>query len=189
MTPSTVARYLVERANDLAAAQSRGELAAAPTIDMLLAHPPVADGIDCCSRQPAQQVVVLLALAAGRSVIRLWRRAFPDLLGPPEALTAAERWALEPSESAAEVAARAANLAIRQSLSVWGGPNRVAAWAGRTAAWVAMAPKYGWPAVAALNGACEAGGTESVVGALSAYLSGLCSGRAEQGAAADRPRD
>src|SRR5579884_760311 len=41
-----------------------------------------------------------------------------------------------------------------------------AAWAGRTAAWVALAPKYDWPAVAALFGACQALGKREVVAAL-----------------------
>jgi hypothetical protein len=188
MTPATVARLIVERAGDLIAAQTRGELPAAPTIDMVLAHPPVADGIACCGRLPGRQVVLLAALAAGRSVIGRWRLAYPDLAGPLEALAAAERWAAEPTDAAADEAARAADRAIRESLGVWCGPDRAAAWAGRTAAWVGMSPKYGWPAVAALAGACEAGGAEPVVAAVSACLTELCSGHAEPSAAADRGR-
>jgi hypothetical protein len=176
MTHATVGRLVVERAFELIAAQTRGELSAAPTIEMVLAHPPIADGIACCTRLSGGHVVLLSALAAGRSVIGLWQRAFPQLPGPPEALAAAAGWAADPTETAADSAARAADRAIRESLDVWRGPDQAAAWAGRTAAWVAMAPKYGWPAVAALAGACNAGGHESVVVAVSACLSDLCSG-------------
>jgi hypothetical protein len=186
MTPSTIARLLVERANNLVAAHDRRELTAAPTMDMLLAHPSIADGIGFCNDRPARQVGVLLALAAGRSVIGLWQRVFPHLSGPPEALVAAAAWAENPSEVAAAVAANAAAVAVRQSLSVWRGPDQAAAWAGRTAAWVAMAPKYDWPAIDALIGACKAGGSEAVVCALRACLSELCGGRAEPGKTAER---
>jgi hypothetical protein len=58
--------------------------------------------------------------------------------------------------------------------------------AGRTAAWVAMAPKHDWPAVAALFGACQAIGRPRVVAAVAAALPepGVCA--AEPGGAPDR---
>lgn len=188
MTPATAARLVVERAGDLIAAQIRGEVPAAPTIDMVLAHPPVADAIARCGGLPGRQVILLAALAAGRSVIGFWRLAYPDLTGPPDTLDATESWAAEPTDAAADAAERAADRAIRESLVVWRGPDRAAAWAGRTAAWVGMAPKYGWPAVAALSGACEAGGAEPVVAAVGACLTELWRGRAEPSAAADPAR-
>jgi len=189
MTPTTVARGIVERAIDLTAARVRGELSAEPTIEMVLAYPPIMDSIACCTRLSGQHVVLLSALAAGRSVIGLWQRAFPKLSGPPAALAAAEGWAADPSETAAESAARAAERAIRESLGVWRGPDHAAAWAGRTAAWVAMAPRYGWPAVAALYGACEASGCESVIVSVGAWLSELGSGDREPAAAANAGPD
>jgi hypothetical protein len=170
MTPATVARQAVERAIELSAAQTRGKLDAAPTLEMLLAHPPVADGLACCTRLDGRRVVILAALAVGRSLLPMWERAFPGQTEPAVAVAASEVWVAEPSDANADAAARAAEAAIRAGLRAWHGSHRPAAWAARVAAWVAMAPKYGWPAVAALSGACEVVPVEQVVAAVAEGL-------------------
>lgn len=170
MTPAIVARQIVERAVELAAAQSRGLLDAAPTIEMLLTDPLVADGIASCSGLSGRRVVILAALAVGRSLLPVWEGAYPGQSEPADALAATEAWAGDPTDANADAAGFAADAAIRVGLREWHGPQRPAAWAARVAAWVAMAPKYGWPAVAALSGACEALHTEQVVATVAISL-------------------
>jgi len=134
----------------------------APTIATLLDDPVLA-GL-------THQAVVVAVIALGRTVVARWTRAYPEQDGPQLAVAAAEAWAVAPSGDAAELAARAADPAIKQAIAVWRGQQQHAAWAGRTAAWVAMAPKYDWPAVAAVFGACQAIGKRQVVAALASAL-------------------
>jgi len=156
-----VAEALVERAL-LLTMPSGGESDPAPTIAILLDKPILA-GL-------TNQALLVAVIALGRSVLTRWTRAFPEQDGPQLAVAAAEAWAVAPSPDGAQSAANAADLAIRQAIAVWHGPQQHAAWAGRTAAWVAMAPKYDWPAVAALFGACQAIGARQVVAVLASTL-------------------
>jgi hypothetical protein len=157
-----VAEALVGRAL-LLMTPGRGCSDPAPTIATLLDEPALA-GL-------SPRAVLAAVVALGRAVVARWIEAYPDQDGPPLAIAAAEAWAAAPSWEAAERAASSADRAIKQALAVWPGPLRKAAWAGRTAAWVAMAPEYDWPAVAALFGACQAVGREQVVAAIAAALS------------------
>jgi hypothetical protein len=155
-----IAGFLVERALELSAPGH--DVGRQPDIAQLLGAPQVV------GLSPAD--VLSAAIAAGRAVLDEWSRAYPDQTGPPSAIGAAEAWAAAPSPELADAAARAAELAVRQSIAVWRDEPKSAAWAGRTAAWVAAAPKYGWPAVAALFGACQAAGISRVVAAVAESL-------------------
>ena len=152
-----IAKALVARAVVLAT-PGGGESEAAPTIAMLL-DDPILTGL-------TRQAVLVAVIALGRTVLARWARAYPEQDGPKRAVEAAEAWAVAPSPEAAESAAKAADLAIKQAIAVWQGPRQHAAWAGRTVAWIAMAPKYDWPAVSAFFGACQAIGERQVVAAL-----------------------
>jgi hypothetical protein len=159
---AAIAEALVERAL-LLCTPGGGEAQPAPTIADLL-DVPVLAAVSC-------QDVLAAVISLGRAVIERWLHAYPDQDGAPRALAAADAWLVAPSLQAAEEAAIAADLAIRQAIAAWPGLLQHAAWAGRTIAWIAMAPKYDWPAVAALFGACQAIGRRQVVALLSASLS------------------
>src|SRR5262249_39903908 len=156
-----VAETLVARALFLTL-PGGGESDPAPTIATLL-HDPVL------ARRTPQEVLGAV-IALGRTVIARWAQAYPDQDGPHRALAAAEAWAAAPSPDAAELAAKAADLASKQAIAVWPGPLQHAAWAGRTVAWVAMARRYECPADAALFGACQAIGRRQVVAAVASAL-------------------
>jgi class 3 adenylate cyclase len=110
--------------------------------------------------------VILAGIAASRAVIQVWEQIYPDSAGPPLAVEAAEAWMKSPSDASAEAAATAAKLAGDQALAVWRRPERAAAWVGRTAAWAASAPKYGWQAVPAIYGAVQVAGKPLIVSAV-----------------------
>jgi len=156
-----VAEALVRRALALTTPDG-GEADPAPTVALLLDDPALA-GL-------TRHDILVAVVQVGRTVVPQWADAYRDRDGPPAAVAAAEAWAADPSPEAAERAARAADRAIEQALAVWRGALQHAAWAGRTAAWVAMAPRYDWPAVAALFGACQAIGRARVVAAVASAL-------------------
>jgi hypothetical protein len=134
----------------------------APTIATLLDDPVLV--------RLTHQAVLVAVIAVGRAVVTRWVQAYPERDGPVRAISAAEAWVASPCPDAAELAAKAADSAIEQAIAVWRGPLQNAPWAGRTAAWVAMAPKYDWPAVAALFGACQANGERQVVKVIATAL-------------------
>jgi hypothetical protein len=157
-----VAQALIDRALLLMSVQPGSEPEPAPTVAMLL------DDFSLVGLRP--HAVILAAIAAARAALARWVEGYPDRAGPPLAVIAAESWAVSPSEETAQAAAGAAELAVTQALGVWHGSRQHAAWAGRTAAWAAMAPKYGWPAVAALFGACQALGKRQIVSVVAESL-------------------
>lgn len=114
-------------------------------------------------RRNWEQVVTRLAICLARGAVKLWTDAYPDRAGPVTAITAAEAWAACPCEAHANAAADTMQEAAHQAMKVWRTAPKSAAWAGRTAAWVADAPKYGWQTVAAIVGACRATSPELVL--------------------------
>jgi hypothetical protein len=118
----------------------------------------------------SERDIIVIAVAAGRAALGEWERAYPGLSGPRLAIAAAEAWVVEPSSVASEAAAVASDLARDQTIKVWRGLYPQPAWAGRTAAWVGLAPKYGWQAVAAIYGASKAIGRAATVAAVSNAL-------------------
>src|SRR4029079_7975800 len=103
-----------------------------------------------------RELLVRLAIHLAREVLSLWQATYPDQHGPVEAVRAAEAWASCPCERHADEAAARQQPAVQQALAAWRPPATTVAWSGRTAAWVADAPKHGWQAVAAIVGACRA---------------------------------
>ena len=128
-----VAETLVERAL-LLTTPGGGESDSVPTIATLLDDPLLV--------RLTHQAVLVAVIALGRAVVTSWVEAYPEQDGPLLAAAAAEAWVASPSPDAAELAAKAADPATKQAIAVWRGQFQHAAWAGRTVAWVAMAPKY-----------------------------------------------
>jgi hypothetical protein len=118
-----------------------------------------------------RELLVRLAIHLAREVLPIWQGSYPDQYGPVEAVRAAEAWATCPCERHAEEAAARQSQAVHHVLAAWRRPATDAAWSGRTAAWVADAPKHGWQAVAAIVGACRATTTEKVVAAAEIFFS------------------
>lgn len=110
-----------------------------------------------------RELLVRLAIHLAREVLDIWLANCPDQHGPVEAVRAAEAWANCPCERHANEAAARQQQAVQQALAAWRPPATNVAWSGRTAAWVADAPKHGWQAVAAIVGACRATTTEKVI--------------------------
>lgn len=117
-----------------------------------------------------KQVITCLAISLARDVVSLWTDEYPDRAGPVAAIAAAEAWLACPCEFHADAAAETMQNAAHQAMNVWRRPPKSAAWAGRTAAWVADAPKYGWQAVAAIVGACRSTTPERVVSAAERFF-------------------
>jgi hypothetical protein len=113
--------------------------------------------------QQREQFVIRLAIALAREALPIWVKAHPLLTGPVDALTQAEKWMDSPCDEFAEIASDTQSAAVHDSLSVWRQEPKSAGWAGRTAAWVADAPKYGWQAVAAIMGAQQALGIDDAL--------------------------
>jgi hypothetical protein len=149
----------------------RALLLTAPGQSIVDPSPRIADLLDDPAVSDLTTHDVLLAVVVvGRAVLPRWVERFPELEGPLGAITAAEAWAAAPSAETAESAVRASEPAIQQAVAQWRSQLRHAAWAGRTAAWVAMAPKLDWPGVAALFSACQAVGRARVVAAVADAL-------------------
>lgn len=141
-------------------------------LDALLEHPDVR-ALLVLSRRDAvdqRQLVCELAIRLARFVLWVWRGRYLVQEGPEKAVEAAEAWVQCPCPAHADAAHAAQPLAIQQAGAVWSRPPADVAWAARTAAWAADAPKYGWQAVAAINGACEALSREEVVAAAAHFL-------------------
>ena len=154
-----VARSLVSAAVALSGVEG-------PSIERLLERDGLRDALRRCSaNERVGTIVILFAIKAARSVLSVWDTAYPQVEGPGLALAAVERWARTRAVDDAEVASVAATRAATEARRQWNVQNK-AAWAGRTASWAAMAPKYGWPAVTALGGAVLATDAEHVVAAL-----------------------
>jgi hypothetical protein len=175
-----VAEALVVRALLLTASGGQGSADLTPRIAALLDDSALA-GLTA-------HEVLLAVVAVGRAVLSCWVKRFPQLGGPLEAIAAAEAWAAAPSAEAAESAVRASEPAMQQACAQGPGQLQHATWAGRTAAWVAMAPKLDWPAVAALFGACQAVGRPRVIAAVAETLARPCVAHAAPGAAPERGR-
>jgi hypothetical protein len=107
-----------------------------------------------------KRYVIRLAVALAREALPVWTESHPGFTGPVDAVTQAEKWISSPCEEFAEMASATQPAAVHDSLRVWRQEPKSAAWAGRTAAWAADAPKYGWQAVCAIMGAQLALGTD-----------------------------
>lgn len=139
---------------------------------MLLADPSVQETMPSgVSNDLAQQELITgLAVRLARRVLGVWSHQYPDQLGPVWAVEAAETWATCPCALHAENASMASPSALRQAQMAWHAVPKSAAWAGRTAAWAADAPKFRWPAVAAIIGASKALNTDQVVDTAQAFF-------------------
>lgn len=110
-----------------------------------------------------KRFVVRLAIAMARETLPVWIEAYPDRTGPVDAVIQAEKWVDSPSDDFAELASATQPAAVHESLCVWRQEPKSAAWAARTAAWVADAPKYGWQALCAIMGAQQALGVDNAL--------------------------
>jgi hypothetical protein len=117
-----------------------------------------------------RQLLSSLAVTLARAVLEGWLAHYPDQQGPEKAVLAAEAWAACPCAVHAEAAAAAQPSANQQSQAAWNRRPKEAAWAGRTASWVADAPKHGWQAVSAITGACKATNVDQIVAVATAFL-------------------
>jgi hypothetical protein len=172
--PEELAVAVVARALELIALDEIGSTSSARMDDALLASSPVRAAI---ARVPGSEVarwnevMTRLAISLSRDVVKLWSDVYPDRLAPLMAIEAAETWAACPCMRHADAAAETARGAAHQAMAVWRVPPKEAAWAGRTAAWVADAPKYGWQTVTAIYGACRATSQEHAVAATARFFS------------------
>jgi hypothetical protein len=172
--PEELAVAVVARALEILALKEIGSTSAARMDDALLASSPVRAAI---ARVPGseslrrKEVMTRLAISLSRDVVKLWSDAYPDRLAPLAAIEAAEAWAACPCGRHADAAAETMQNAAHQAMAVWRVPPKEAAWAGRTAAWVADAPKYGWQTVAAIGGACRSTSQDHAVAAAARFFS------------------
>lgn len=118
----------------------------------LLTDGRVQAALEAGPRPPGAPHVLLcrLAIAVAGVVIDHWRDAHPDDHAPGLALDHADAWSRCPCAVHADAADAAARLAGDTARRAWQRQPGPPAWAARIAAWAAAAPKYGWPAVAAL---------------------------------------
>jgi len=132
-----------------------------------VALPEVAAGFDDefvnLAVDQRERFVIRLAIYLAQEALPVWVESHPSLTGPVEAVAQAEKWTESPCSESAEMASSTQPAAVHDSLSVWHQEPKKAAWAGRTAAWVADAPKHGWQAVAAIMGSQEALGTDEAL--------------------------
>ncbi len=139
LQPRTLARAIVTVALDLDAAEADGAVN-----EDLLADPSVQAALPCVLVNDAasqREMLGRLAVGLAGEALAVWRAHYPDQHGPEEAVQAAEAWAACPCVLHAEAAAAKAAGAAQQARTVWRQQPKAAAWAGRTAAWAADAPK------------------------------------------------
>jgi hypothetical protein len=137
-------------------------------LSMPSVHSVLAPAVAEASAQ--RELLVRLAIHLAREVLAIWQATYPDQHGPIGAVEAGEAWASCPCERHADEAAARQQQAVQQALAAWRPPATNVAWSGRTAAWVADAPKHGWQAVAAIVGACRATSTEKVIAAAEIFF-------------------
>lgn len=173
--PGVLAAAVIARVLELLGSEENGPSSTVRMEDALLASPSVKIAI---AQVPGphdaerwKHILTRLAIALAREVVPLWSDAHPDRVEPLRAIEAAEAWAACPCKHHADAAAETMPDAARQALAMWRVPPKEPAWAGRTAAWAADAPKYGWQAVAAIGGACRATGAEKVIAAAERFFS------------------
>ncbi|WP_437970557.1 hypothetical protein WMF04_15275 [Sorangium sp. So ce260] len=173
--PGVLAAAVVEAALELLDAEENGPTSTIRMDDAVLTSALVKAAIAEVPGAPDadrwKQVMTRLAVFLAREVVKLWSDAYPDRVAPLRAIEAAEAWAACPCEHHAEAAAETTAGAARQAMAVWRIPPKEAAWAGRTAAWAADAPRYGWQTVAAIGGACRAARSENVIAAAERFFS------------------
>ncbi|AUX28374.1 MULTISPECIES: hypothetical protein [Sorangium] len=173
--PGVLAAAVVEAALELVGAQENGPPSRLRADDALLASARVKAAIAEVPGAPDaegwKQVITRLAVFLARGVVKRWSNAYPDRLEPLRAVEAAEAWAACPCAHHAEAAAETAPGAARQAMAAWRSSPKEAAWAGRTAAWAADAPKYGWQTIAAIVGACRATGSKEVIAMAERFFS------------------
>jgi hypothetical protein len=66
-----------------------------------------------------EDLVVLMAIAAGRRVVHLWESTFPSLLGPRQTIVAAEHWEAYRDADSADAAAVAAEGCDSRIWALW----------------------------------------------------------------------
>lgn len=140
--------------------------------EALLASAKVRDALPEALRYDAVAQVELvkrLAIHLSRAVLHVWTAVYRDD-APEQAVAAAEAWAACPCEEHAVAAAEKQPAAVESGLDAWRRPPKSAAWAARTAAWVADAPKSNSQAIAALAGAVHAMSVEFVVDSATRWL-------------------
>lgn len=173
-SPRTLATAVVTTALELFESEESHAGSAARMDDALISSAVVRSAIVMVPERPEgrnwKQIMTRLAISLGRGVVKLWTEVYPDRMGPVAAIVAAEAWAACPCELHADAAAETMQNAAHQAMNVWRTPPKSAAWAGRTAAWVADAPKYGWQTVTAIVGACRAMDPERVVSAAERFF-------------------
>ena len=140
-------------------------LLATPSVQALLAQTPGPHDPD-----PWNRIMTRLAISLARKVVSIWTDAHPDCAEPLRAVEAAEAWAACPCKLHADAAAETMAAAAHQAMATWRVPPKEAAWAARTAAWTADAPKYGWQTVAAIGGACHATSADDITAAAARFF-------------------
>lgn len=119
-------------------------------------------------------LVTKLAIHLARHSLPIWMEHFPEKYGPRIAIEAAEAWASCPCAEHAERAAAAQPRVVKETLEEWNSSRdtvrRRGAWAGRTAGWVADAPKNSWQAAPAIVGAVRASSLMEIVEETEAFL-------------------
>lgn len=141
--------------------------------EALLASPKVHAALPEPLRYDAEAQIRLLdrlAIHLAREVLHVWTAVSTADDAPKLAVAAAEAWAACPCAEHAAAAAATQPAAVQAGLHAWTRLPKSAAWAARTAAWVADAPKGNWQAVAAVSGACYATSVEEVVAAAAEWL-------------------
>lgn len=165
-SPETLAAAVVASALELVAGEASGETSSNRMVDALLASADVKEAIarvpDSHAAARWKEVMTRLAIFLARDIVKVWLDVHPERLAPVTAIEAAEAWAACPCQRHAEAAAETAHGASHEAMAVWRVPPKEVAWAARTAAWVADAPKYGWQTVTAMHGACRATSQEHV---------------------------